>query len=140
MFSLLLFIFCWLWATPPTALTIPPPLPILAAPESYWPMSLRIKFLRFLISSTYCINASLFFYIICWDFSLQMSISSKLLRDKPELKFICKMGFVTLTRIIQSNRNFWVIVLLNIFKEDLICFVLWAQWNESKQLIFILVF
>jgi len=86
-FSLLLFIdppmFYWLWATPPTALTIPP-LPILAAPVSYWPISLSIRFLKFLISSTYCIRASLFFYIIWCDFSLQTSMSSILLKDKPD--------------------------------------------------------
>ena len=69
MFSLLLF--------GPTA-----PETALAAPS--W-ISLRIRFLRFFISSTYCISASLFFYIKCWDFSLQTSISSMVRRDKSKI-------------------------------------------------------
>jgi hypothetical protein len=46
------------------------------------PISLRINYLRFLNSSTYCNNASLFFWSICCDFSLQTSISSRDLSDR----------------------------------------------------------
>ena len=105
MFSRLLPI-CWptmlCWATPEdpwtplTALTIPPAAEVLpfgpvelpcAPPEPVSlfgllePISLRINYLRFLNSSTYCNNASLFFWSICWDFSLHTSISSIDLSD-----------------------------------------------------------
>lgn len=42
--------------------------------------SFNIRFLKFFISSTYCISASLFFYIRSYDFYLHIKTSSKFLR------------------------------------------------------------
>ena len=79
------------WPTPPTALTIPFPEPaellgwfcycMKELMESEF-RSLRIKFLRALKSSAYCIRASLFLCIIFLIFSLVARASSTPLRDK----------------------------------------------------------
>ena len=50
---------------------------------SYWLKSPKIIDLKFFMSSTYCIRASMFFCIMAWDFSLQINKSSIFLRLKP---------------------------------------------------------
>jgi hypothetical protein len=51
------------------------------------PISLSIKFLKFLISATYCKSASLFFWRICSYFSLTDRMSSMLFKLKS-VKFV----------------------------------------------------